>query len=376
VSRLSAAEEWVQIELEALTGSGKELGVQVAAYLDGELVVDAWSGVADTRTGRPVDGDTLFNCFSVAKGVSATLVHLLADRGVFGYETPISSYWPEFAAAGKGRATIRHALTHSVGIPDMPSGVTVADLCDWDKMCRWVASAAPLWEPGTATGYHSWTYSWIIGETVYRASGRRIGEILRTELAGPLGVADSIFYGIPADAMARYATLENGNWLDALSLLPADAPFLRSAPLAVMPSPQVGNRPDFLGATLPSTGVMTARGIARIYAALGQGGELDGVRLMSPDRIAMAAQLITDETDRTLGRRIRRGLGYHLGGGDSPMSSSVTAFGHSGSGGNMAFADPAQHFAYAFARNRMVLLPAQEDPARLISDGIRRRLDR
>lgn len=120
----------VQALLDDLVGRNVERGVQVAAYLDGALVVDAWAGVADVAGGHPVAGNTLFNVFSATKGVTATVIHHLAERGRLDYDAPVASYWPEFGAHGKGAITVRHVLTHSAGLPQLPDGVQPADLCD------------------------------------------------------------------------------------------------------------------------------------------------------------------------------------------------------------------------------------------------------
>ena len=114
----------VQQLLDDLVQSGAEVGLQVAAYVDGALVVDAWAGVADAATRRPVDGATLFTAWSTTKGFVATCLHLLADRGRVDYDAPVATYWPEFAAHGKAAAKVRHALTHTAGIPYLPDDVT------------------------------------------------------------------------------------------------------------------------------------------------------------------------------------------------------------------------------------------------------------
>ena len=138
----------IQKLIDGLIESGEEMGLQVAAYVEGELVVDAWAGLADEATGRKVTGNTLFTSWSTTKGFAATCLHLLADRGRVDYDTPIAVYWPEFAAHGKDKATVRHALTHSAGVPQMPEGVTAEMMTDWEAMCTAIAAQKPLWEPG------------------------------------------------------------------------------------------------------------------------------------------------------------------------------------------------------------------------------------
>ena len=152
--------------------------MQVAAYLNGKLVIDAWAGAADEATGRLMDGNTLFTFFSCTKGVTATCVHLLAERGLLDHDAPIAAYWPEVAAAGKERVTVRHALTHQAGLPHLPPDTTPEFLGDWDGVRRYLAGATPLWEPGARTGYHTYTFGWILGEVVRRIDGRPIARIV------------------------------------------------------------------------------------------------------------------------------------------------------------------------------------------------------
>ncbi len=204
---MSDANTQVRLFLEQLVADGEELGLQVAAYLDGRLVIDAWAGVADETTGRPVDGNTLFTVFSTTKGIVATCIHLLADRGLLDYDAPIATYWPEFAVNGKARATVRHALTHQTGVPQMPVDVTPELLCDWDGMCRRLAGMAPLWEPGSQTGYHAYTFGWILGEIVRRVDGRSIADFVQQEICRPLDL-DGLFLGIPDAVEPRVATLK------------------------------------------------------------------------------------------------------------------------------------------------------------------------
>ncbi|MDX3538362.1 serine hydrolase [Streptomyces sp. MB09-01] len=159
--------------------------------------------------------------------VTATLVHVLAERGPIAYDTPIAHYRPEFGAYGKERATVRHALTHTIGVPQRPSAITPEELCDWDTMCAVVAAQEPLWEPGTASGYHGWTFGWILAETVRRIIGLTPAEALHTYVTEPLGVADELFFGLPESALARTAPLVEGNWAAWLESLPPTAPFRR-----------------------------------------------------------------------------------------------------------------------------------------------------
>jgi CubicO group peptidase (beta-lactamase class C family) len=341
----------VRALLEELIAGGSELGLQAAAYRNGELVIDASAGTADRASGRPVDGDTLFTVFSTSKGITATCIHLLAERGQVDYDVPIARYWPEFAANGKERATVRDALTHRIGLPQMPEGVTPEDLCDWDAMCATLAAQAPLWEPGTTTGYHAYTFGWILGEILRRIDGRPIATFVQEEVCAPLGIRD-LYFGISDDVEGRVATLENAPPPEGAPQPPPDALIFRAIPPQVGTTGAVFNRADVRRASIPAAGgIMTARAIARHYAALI--GDVDGVRLLPAERVAVATAVQTADQDAVIGVPVRKGLGYFLGGPLSPMSERTNAFGHPGAGGSIGFADPEFGLAVGITKNMM-----------------------
>ncbi|MBL7174561.1 MAG: beta-lactamase family protein [Desulfobacteraceae bacterium] len=349
--------------LEQLIESGKEIGLQVAAYLDGQLVIDVCAGVADPATGRTVEKDTLFAAASCTKGITATCIHILADRKAIDYDLPIANIWPEFAAHGKDQITIRHALTHQAGIPQMPDNVTPEMMCDWDAMCTAIADLPPLWEAGKKTGYHALTFGWILGEVVRRADGRPISVFLQDEICKPLGIKD-LYLGIPDEVEDRVANTSAAPPPPDAPVPPPDLLFLRAIPLVILMS-GFANRPDTRRASIPAgLGIMTAQALARHYAALAQGGELDGTRILSPESIGIATQLQTEAYDEVVGpipgypQPVRKALGYWLGGPRTPadsyhaaMGDKSTTFGHPGAGGMIAFADPEQRFSFAFLKN-------------------------
>ncbi|MDI1465868.1 serine hydrolase domain-containing protein [Catellatospora sp. KI3] len=324
-----------------LVASGAETGVQVSAYLHGEPVIDVYAG--DAHPGRPATPDTLFPSFSTAKGVTATVVHVLAERGALDYDLRIADVWPEYAAHGKQDTTLGHALTHATGVPHLPAGTSPADFADWHRMCALIADAVPRWEPGTRQGYHAWTYGWIVGETVRRATGRTLARVLAEEVAGPLGVADELFFGVPERVLDRVARLGEHGWQPALSYLSANLPhFDLVCPPAVRPDAALGNRPEILRADVPAIGTFSARALARMYAALL--GEVDGVRLISPERLARVSAVAMDGPDWVFGQPVRRSLGYAVEDG---------YFGASGSGGSLSYAFPQLGLTVAATKNRM-----------------------
>jgi CubicO group peptidase (beta-lactamase class C family) len=354
--------------LENLVSSGGEIGLQVAAYLDGRLVVDAWAGLADETSSRPVDGETLFTAFSISKGIAATCVHILADRGLLDYDAPIAEYWPEFAAKGKERATLRHALTHRVGIPQDPPGFEMGMAADWDAVCRATAELEPLWEPGTRSGYHPLTYGWMLGEIVRRVDGRPIGRFLREDVCRPLGI-EGMHFGIPPDLEPRVATLRNA---------PGTGKVDASMNPSLLDPAGTFNRPEVRRATIPGAGaIVNARSLARHYAMLAGGGELDGVRLLSEERVRTVRSLDWLGVDPILAsfwtEETPWALGYMMGGWRGPMAGRPNAFGYDGPG-TIGFADPERRFAFAFLKNLVDLSPRMHDSSTLVARAVERLL--
>jgi len=345
-------QQQVQEAIDGLVESGAERGLQVAVYRHGELVADAVAGVADHETGRPVASDTPIYCYSTGKGATATVAHMLVERGAFGYDTRIVELWPEFGAHGKERATVRHVLTHTVGVPGIPADTTPEDLCDWDKMCAVIADSEPWWEPGMKTAYHAYTFGYIIGEIVRRATGKSISQVLREEVTGPLGIADELYFGVPEselDRLARLADVEGG--AEFLAAMPDDSPLLKWGPRATFPTAEFGNRDDILMADIPAGGKMSARAMACMYAALL--GEVDGVRLISPERLREVSAVAFSGDDQIFGSLTTWALGYTLSSPGADPQEPPTAFGWGGAGGSNAYADTATGTTFALTKNRL-----------------------
>jgi CubicO group peptidase (beta-lactamase class C family) len=354
----------VQSLLDRLVQDGTERGVQVAVYHDGELVVDAWAGVADAATGRAVDGDTLFTVWSAGKPIAAMVLHLLVERGALRYDTPLASFWSEFGAHGKERITVEHVLTHTAGIPQVPD-VTPEELLDWDTMCQRVAALAPLWTPGEAMGYHAMTYGWLVGETARRIDGRPFAQIVREDIAALLGL-DDLYFGIPDSVEHRVATLEE---TPSPPTPPVEGMLVvNTTPPWRNPSSAWANQSAVRRAGLPSSGAISnARTLARFYADLVS----DSPTLVPRSRVLEATTLRRDDFDVILGVRDRRALGFHLGGPLSPMSERMSAFGHAGAGGTFAFGDPRHRLAFALVKNHMRDYLPGEDSAYLVAREVR-----
>ncbi|MCP1572968.1 CubicO group peptidase (beta-lactamase class C family) [Herbaspirillum rubrisubalbicans] len=367
----------VQQALDRATTEGGEIGVQVAAYLDGKLVIDAWSGYADQQSGRKVDGDTLFNVYSVTKAVAATALHILADRGLIDYDAPVVRYWPEYGAKGKQATTVRDVLTHRACVPQMPLGVTPERMCDWDWMTRAIADLEPLAEPGTKTLYLSMTFGWIVGELVRRADPkhRSLGRFVREEIAGPLGITD-LWIGLPDEAVPRLA-----RHVDAMTPVPPEylpPLFLASMPDQVALTPRVFDRPDVRRAEVAGVGgIFNARSEARFWAMLANGGELDGVRLLSRELVASLAtpRANSEEADPVMfGFPIPITIGgFWFGGAHPPVAAArhARALCHPGQGNSFGWADPETGLAVAICHNKL-FNPASEaeNPLRPVADAV------
>jgi CubicO group peptidase (beta-lactamase class C family) len=346
-------QEQVQQRLDELVET--ELGLQVAVYKDGELVVDA---VAGTTNGRPVTSDTLFYAASTGKAVTATVANVLVDRGILEYDVPIADVWPEFAAHGKDKATLRHVLTHSIGLPALAPDTTVDDLTDWTKITSYLASAEPWWEPGTKMTYHAETFGFLVGEIIRRTTGRRISDVLR-EIIEPLGIADEVYVAVPPDQQSRVATLVAPEGVEeAYAML--SGLFGKVVPPALLPrAAHFNNRPEMLGAERPSAGILTARGVAKVYAALI--GEVDGIRLIRPEQVAEVTGPALTMPDELLGNPATWALGYPIGRLGSTAEESPTTFGMPGMGGSVGWADTRA--GVSFALTRTLFDPAQSTSA-------------
>jgi len=364
--------EGVRAAMAVAIESGSETGLHVVAYHRGRKIIDLCDGLADPATGRKVEADTLFNVYSVTKAVTATALHIQAERGHVDYDAPIAGYWPEFAVGGKEGATVRHALTHRVGVPQMPEGVTAEMMCDWGAMTAAIAALPPLAPPGERTLYQSMTFGWIVGEIVRRTDpdGRDFRQFVLDEICAPLGLAD-LWLGIPDAAEPRVAVMSDRNAGDPPP--PLATLFSQSMPPQVALVPPVFERPDVRRACIPGVGgIFNARDEARFWALLAEGGALDGVRLLSQDRVAGFSNIRDngDEPDPVMfGIPIPISSGgYWLGG---HRVSSPRAIWHPGAGGSIGWADPDNRLAVAICHNRMFnARTVEDDPILPISRAV------
>jgi len=363
----------VATSLARILPRGKPGGAAVCVYHRGEKVVDIWGGTRNAA-GDPWQEDTVSVSFSTTKGVASTLLHVYADRGLVDYDAPVAEYWPEFARNGKERITVRHLMCHEAGLYALSDMIERgSDVLDWDGMIQRLADATPRHAPGETHGYHALTYGWLVGEVARRVAGMKpFSELLAAELAGPLRL-DGLLCGVPPHEQPRCAHLLAANFESPHEVRRRNAEKmwerarrwdrrLAAVGIAWRPSDAMAalappgfeevefNGEAFRASSIPAAnGMFTARSLARLYACLAGGGELDGVRLLSTETVARAAT----EQNRGVGRVIpismRWRMGYHrvfaIG------ASAPAGFGHYGFGGSGAFADPKRRLAVALTVN-------------------------
>lgn len=333
-----------------------EVGASCCALHQGEIVVDIWGGFKSPEMTTLWQSDTLINVYSTTKGMASLAIAILFDEGLIDYDEKVIAYWPEFGAEGKQDVTVGQLLSHQAGLCGVETKLEVADLYDFDKMVNLLAAQKPLWEPGTAVGYHAITWGYLTGELVRRITGKTLGQYFREKVAEPLGA--DFYIGLPDSEMSRCGTLIGPNRarkkprMTEVPKMPDLYPVSLQNP-SIAPyrdaSSDVWRRAEIAAAN----GQANARGIARIYAALANGGLLNGTKIISPEAIAESRKLEVDgEMDLVVGVPVRRARGFMLNieGAYGPFNDS---FGHGGAGGSSGFADPHNNVGFGYAMNQM-----------------------
>ncbi len=346
-------------EAFALVLAGARRGGSLCVRRGTTTLVDVWGGWADGRGERPFTADTPALSFSTTKGVTATAVHVLADRGLIGYDEPVATYWPEFAAAGKGRITVRDVLTHRAGLHDVRVlARRPADVLNAELMEERLAAATPV--GGDAPGYHAFTFGWLAGGLLRRVTGMDVADAVRDLVADPLGLT-GLDIGLPPDPGAPRPAEVVGNALRLygatermLTPVWGNVPFTRATVQALI-LPGMGGLVYGRDAPIWSTqmpavnGAFTARGLSGMYAALANGGALGRRRLMRAATVAQLGRVQSRRRDRVLGMEMRWRVGYH----HAFMAGAPArqAFGHYGYGGSGGWADPESGLSFAYVTN-------------------------
>jgi CubicO group peptidase (beta-lactamase class C family) len=315
-------------------------GAALAVYRGQELVLDLWAGFADWPRQVPVERDTMFVLYSSTKPLASMCVWLCADRGLLDLDTPVAAYWPGFARNGKERVTPRMVLAHTGGFPDWPPTLKWDDLQNWNAVIEAMEQAIAVYEPGTTAAYHSFNHGWVCGELVRRVDGRPLPQFFRDEIATPLGLTDT-YIGPAGELLSRVSKVH-------------PYPDILSDHIVFVDK---FNQPEILTANIPaSSGVSTARDMARFYAGLVGGGALAGTRIWTPETAHACLAVAFEGHDEVLGVYSRRSAGFVVGGTPEESqrmgtNSTRHAFGHGGAGTSICWGDSELQVAMAFIPN-------------------------
>ena len=356
---------------------GFELGGAICLEVKGEKVLDLWGGHKDQDRTEAWEENTIVNVFSTTKGIAAICLLQLIEKGLIDIEKPVSNYWPEFSQNGKEDIPVKYLFCHKSGLCGVKEPLEAGAFSDWDLICNQLAKQEPLWEPGSAHGYHAITYGHLVGELLKRVDGRTIGTYFKEEIAEPLDL--DFWIGLPDSEFDRVSDIypskpSSFQFLFPLLaklpkfLLPGPTKFLvdfgdTSKPVgAAFNNPPIvsnngmeANTKKWRNAEIPAAnGHGTARSIAKLYGVLANGGSLDDLYILSPDTIEMGRTTQADGKDLVLGgMHTRFGLGFMLGTENISMGPNPDAFGHGGAGGSLGFADPDNNISLGFVMNQM-----------------------
>jgi len=335
-----------------------EVGASLCITHRGRPVVDLWGGVADPKTGRTWDRDTVSIVFSCTKAATALCAHMLVEDGALSLHDDVAALWPAFAQGGKAGTTLANMLGHTSPVPHLREPLKQGAYADWDYMVDRLAAEPAFWEPGTRQGYHGVTFAWTVGNMVRLAASRPMSALFAERVAGPLGLDFNI--GLPESEAHRVAPM--------IASPPAEADFNSRFIQAVMGQP--GSIPhlfltnsggaDFNSRAIQAAeigsanGITNARGLAGMYAPLAT-----GTGLLKPETIARVTRASAcTHMDATLLQPMRFALGFMIStdnrdsGGHSVILGD-RAFGHVGMGGSVGFADPEHGLSFGYTMNRM-----------------------
>ncbi|MBL8538363.1 MAG: beta-lactamase family protein [Hyphomonadaceae bacterium] len=324
----------------------EELGASFAAARDGEMVVDLWGGWADREQTRRWARDTLVPVYSTTKAISALVLATLHDNGLIDYEAPLSALWPAFGAHGKHKVTIAQTLAHQAGVPGFIDPIDPDLWLDPPACAQAIAALAPMWPPGSASGYHPLTWGYIAGEIAARSAERSLGTILREEICVPLGIDFQI--GTPECDHPRCAEMKKpSRGGDFGEITPP-----RKAAFFTKWSAPVRGSTQWRKIEIPSAnGHGNARSVARLFEAYATGGAIAGKRLLSDKAFLALTTQRADGADLVLPFPVDWRTGV-MGNSNGFYGPNRAAFGHSGMGGSVGFGDPDVRISVGYAMNK------------------------
>lgn len=366
-------------------------GSALTVYFKGEKVLDVWTG--QLKEGTPWQQDSMALSFSTGKAILATLLHRLVDQGILDYDQPIAYYWPEFAKNGKDKITIRHVLSHQSGLFDIRQNIkSAAQMLEWQQMLHVFEQATPRFEAGSQTAYQALTFGWLLGGVIEKATGESLLSVFQKELVEPLQL-DGAYFGVPKTELDRVArpiilpvaseshavhssqhTDKTNSNTTGKTTAKKHPPLLPNGkrPLTLQEKalrltgidpydaedalmPKGVSRFSFfndraLQACIPAAnGVFTARSLAKVYAMLSNGGEIDGKAYLSPKRVQLLSEVQTTQRDRIMMLPMNWRMGYHR---ILTLGKRVPqGFGHIGYNGSGAWCDPARELSFAYIHN-------------------------
>ena len=304
--------------------------------------------------------------WSSTKGATSICLHTLASRGLLDLDAPVSEYWPEYGVGSKAATTVKMFLNHTAGLPAIKEPVPADAYYDWALITKILEDAELWWEPGTDQGYHGLTKGFLCGEILRRVTGRTIGEFLRSEFSGPLGL--EFYMGLEEHQMENVATM----------IFPEQTEPAADFFLSVEANPEGiqaklfnndgGHMERFqtpiaLKSEIPAAGgLATARGLAGIYAPFACGGELNGTRFVDRDQLRRMSNVSTaSELDKALLVPMRFSEGFTKAmdnrsgkpGNQDSILMSEEAFGCPGFGGSIGLADPGCRMSFGYCMNAM-----------------------
>jgi CubicO group peptidase (beta-lactamase class C family) len=337
--------------LAANLDGGADVGASVCVVHDGRTVVDVWGGTIDDA-GTPWAEDTIINVWSTTKTMTFLTALLLADRGELDFHAPVATYWPEFAANGKAAIEVRHLMAHTAGLAGWVEPIEEADLYDWDKVTSLLAAQAPLWEPGTRSGYHALTQGYLVGEVIRRVTGgTTVGQLFAKEIAGPLGADFHIGTGPEHDHRVAKVIAPPETYGEQVG-------HLEPALAAAMSHPPTDARwswsEAWRRAEIPAAGGHgNARSVARVQSVLSHGGEVDGIRLLSPEGCEVVFERQIAGEDLVLPLPVTFGMGYGISSPEMPIGPNPRTCFWGGWGGSIVINDLENRLTIAYVMNKM-----------------------
>jgi CubicO group peptidase (beta-lactamase class C family) len=346
-----------------------ELGAAVSIWQHGQPLLDLHGGFRDSRREIPWIPGTLILLWSATKGLgSACLLHVLQEHDI-GLERRVAEFWPAFAQGGKAEINLAQLLSHQAGLCALDERVAVQD---YPAVIAALERQRPLWPPGSAHGYHARTFGFLLDELVRRLTKQTLSEYWRAIFGDPLAL--DIWIGLPPAEHARVATI----YAARAGQSPSPAGFYQDLATpgtlvrksftspAGLHAVSGMNAPAMRSLPLVSFGgIGTASALAKFYAMLAHGGELEGRRFFTPETITRMTTTLTAGLDRVFQIPTAFAAGFMK---DPPQAArrifgpSPSAFGQPGAGGSHAFADPQNGISFAYVMNQMeqALLPNEK----------------